>query len=182
MTVEEARQRIVELLGLELLGPVGGETEELSEAPTSRYLLGMLAPVGTGIDPQEDDDVETLEEDEETGEAERGAPLGQSLNPSSIGMSFLVSEEVQEIRVKARWGKYSRIGKEEGGSTTGKWKRAPVSFEATIDVSTAGGRHRIESTSRRGSGLSACSWSTGKKYPIPEAAKTITGFSSPCWR
>lgn len=141
---KKARQQIVELLEHELRGPVGGETEELSEAPTSRYLLGMLAPVGTGIDPEEDDDVETLEEDEETGEAERGAPLGQSLNPSSIGMSFLVGEEVQEIRVKARWGRYSRIGKEEGGSTTGKWKRAPVSFEATIDVSTSGGRHRIE--------------------------------------
>ena len=55
LTKKDARADLVEALRSELIGPAGGETEELTQRPTSRYLLGRLAPLGTMVDPNEDD-------------------------------------------------------------------------------------------------------------------------------
>ena len=60
----EMREDLVETLGRELLGPFGGPGEVLRQRPTSRYLLGRLAPAGTQVSP---------EEDEGTADATRGA-------------------------------------------------------------------------------------------------------------
>ena len=66
--------------------------EELSsrERPTLRYLMGRLAPAGTVVAAEDDEgsaDVGGDDDDADTGYA---SPITMAMNPSSIGLSFIV--------------------------------------------------------------------------------------------
>ncbi|MGH7468020.1 MAG: hypothetical protein ACRENP_08540, partial [Longimicrobiales bacterium] len=65
----------------ELLGPETPE-EELSESPLTRYTVGMLAPFGTGVPREEqDEEIKGGGDDEESGSADFGPPLSQAITP-----------------------------------------------------------------------------------------------------
>jgi hypothetical protein len=105
-TPREGRERLLESLRLELLGPLDPH-EELRESPLSRYVVGMLAPFGTEVADEERDEAATEgEEDEEASGLEFGPPMSQAITPSSIGLSFLVPASTKEISVIASWGDY----------------------------------------------------------------------------
>src|SRR5687767_2811107 len=84
------RDRLVAALRFDLLGPERPD-EVITQSPATRYLLGMLAPRGTQIDQSEDDSREGQAGDEADDAA---PPMTMSLNPSSIGISFLVRQDV----------------------------------------------------------------------------------------
>src|SRR5262245_1800583 len=109
----------------DLLGPAGGDSEELTERTVrDRYLVGVLAPSrasGTGAKPataEEDEDEEIpLIPDElseggsdtaDDGTTDADIPVVQAHLPSSFGMSFCVDSEVKVIKVSASWGQYKR--------------------------------------------------------------------------
>jgi len=105
-TPNQAREKIEEAIRFELLGP-SGPTEELRESPLSRYVVGMLAPFGTKLSPEEnEEEIASDASGEEQAEAESGSPLSQALSPSSIGLSFLVAATTQVIVATADWGEY----------------------------------------------------------------------------
>jgi hypothetical protein len=107
------RRRLVEAIHYELLGP-STEDEELAESPVTRYLAGLLAPFGTGVLPSEQDVSLTLGEGEDdTGGAESAPPMSQAMTPSSIGISFLVSGDVDAVVATASWGEYERVKGDE---------------------------------------------------------------------
>ena len=97
-TSGEARRRLVEALHYELLGPER-EDEELIESPVTRLAgLVLLAPLGTGVLPTEQDVSFAVGDDEsETGGLEGAPPMSQAMTPSSIGISFLVAEDVDAV-------------------------------------------------------------------------------------
>jgi hypothetical protein len=105
------RADLESVLRSELLGPAGGENEELSarERPTLRYLLGRLAPADTRVPADEDEGTADAggadEEDSDTGYA---SPIAMSMNPSSIGLSFVTEPSVGQLQVTLRWGRYSQ--------------------------------------------------------------------------
>ena len=105
----EGRERLLDALRLELLGPEN-EEEELRESPLTRYVTGTLAPLGTGI-PEEDRDEQLTGggEDEENGSVDIGPPMSQAITPSSIGLSCLVPAETRSLTVIAKWGDYRAI-------------------------------------------------------------------------
>src|SRR5438309_290983 len=108
-TPVEARAKLVEALNYELLGPSEPE-EELYESPVTRYVTGQLAPYGTGVLPSErDDSLAPDGGDEDQGMPEGAAPMSQAITPSSIGISFLIADSVDRVRVQASWGDYERI-------------------------------------------------------------------------
>ena len=110
---EEARRRLVEALHYELLGPER-EDEELSESPVTRYVTGLLAPFGTGVLPTEQDvSLAAGDDDNETGALEGAPPMSQAMTPSSIGISFLVSDGVEAVMTEASWGEYERLKSDE---------------------------------------------------------------------
>ncbi len=122
----------------DLLGPAGGAEEVISERNVrGRYLVGMLAPKGQSALPEESDEELTEEPGDEAGAAEERPPKAAvSMLPSSIGLSFEVSDEAEAIQVTARWGWYERVTVEEeayrrkeGEGYYAVWKRRPV--EAT---------------------------------------------------
>jgi hypothetical protein len=107
-SASDARKRFVEALYYELLGPETHD-EELFESPVTRYITG-LAPFGTGVLPTEQDVSLSLGDgDEDTGGADVAPPMSQAMTPSSIGISFLVPQEIEAVVAVASWGQYERI-------------------------------------------------------------------------
>jgi len=133
----EARERIVEALRLDLVGPWAGHAfaEERLPGwvrPSKWYLTGFLIPSGTapekGADPDEDDDFVVVSEsagpDDETGEDRKAAKKGHF--PSSMGLSFLVPEAAGALDVTVRWGDYAPVEVQgEDGKPMSVWQRTP---------------------------------------------------------
>ena len=108
-TPREARERLVEALRYELLGPSDPD-EVIDESPLSRYLVGMLAPFGTIVAAEEQEDQPGDDSgDDLAGAPELTPPLSQALSPSSIGLSCLVAPDARELHATLAWGDYERI-------------------------------------------------------------------------
>ena len=133
----EVRSRLVDALKLDLVGPWAGhelDAEQLPgrERPSNWYVAGFLIPTGTppdrSADADEDDDLDTVPEAaglaEESNDERKAAR--KAFFPSSIGLSFLVSEACRELAVTVRWGDYGPADIEEAdGSKTSVWRRTP---------------------------------------------------------
>jgi hypothetical protein len=118
----------------DLLGPAGGEDEELDKDEDhvyQRYLIGMLAPKASEVAAEQMDELAKDEdEDAEDGATETGVPAGNTYFPSSMGISFIADLEAKEIVVECEWGRYLRIKSETQVNKIGNpatvWKREPV--------------------------------------------------------
>ena len=123
----EVREALARALRLDLIGPWAGHAladERLRgwERPSNWYLTGFLVPRGAPVEQRDDADV-----DDESEVAER-AGLGDDSTedrraakkgffPSSMGLSFLLSEGVDALEVLVRWGDYRRVEAESGDPT-----------------------------------------------------------------
>jgi hypothetical protein len=122
------REAVVEFLERHLIGPFEGTSEQLTDMPDRRYLLGVLYPQETASDEM------LIEEENETGGggggrddiAEDPVALSNSWMPSSVGLSFYLSgTEVVTCEV---WGSVYEpllVGKRTG------WKRRSVAEPST---------------------------------------------------
>ena len=128
------RDELELLIRAELLGPAGGEREELAEAPSDRYLVGMLAPRREAVRPEQLDPlaVASGDGDGDGGTAEPDAPPVPTLFASSVGLTCSVAGEVTEVRATAAWGRYLRqhAGGPEGGGMV--WRREPRGGSVTL--------------------------------------------------
>ena len=133
-TPSEIRDELTDMIIRDLLGPAGGPDEELSQNEDhayQRYLVGMLAPKDSAVDPSEQDELGAGGGDDgEEGAAESGVPAGGTYFPSSMGLSFVVAAETQQLVVEAEWGQYLRIKSatqvNREGNPANVWKRFPV--------------------------------------------------------
>ncbi len=119
VTSFEVRDAFQELVERDLLGPYDGDFEELplgSNGPRDRYLVGMLGPKPSPKRVEED--AGELPETEIGAEGDGGeSELPQVLTPqnlgrlwaSSMGLSFAVPADLDELVVTARWGEYARV-------------------------------------------------------------------------
>ena len=142
----QIRAELEQAVLADLLGPAGGEYEEVDEARVSdRYLVGLLAPLHRRTRPAPTDDpskptddpaaAETGTVDEspeqfdelavggtgtiEDGTTETTNPVIETMFPSSLGMSFCVSGTAKAIKIKAGWGQYERAKSESLETPTG---------------------------------------------------------------
>jgi hypothetical protein len=112
------------------MGPTALD-EVIHEYPTSRYLVGRLAPAraaeddtDAAIDPAENDSFAAGDADDEDGAEDASPPLIIGFNPSSLGLSFLVDSNARILRARISWGDYRREKErkdDSGGSTV--WRR-----------------------------------------------------------
>ena len=160
LTSLEVRERLVEALKLDLIGPCAGHAlaeEQLPGhiRPSNWYLAGFLIPAGSppdeSSDPDEDEDLEEVPDDvglpEENAEERRAAK--KAYFPSSMGLSFLVSFETDELKVSVTWGDYTTEPLEgSDGKELSVWQRHPREAvlsipiperETEVPVSGAGG-------------------------------------------
>jgi hypothetical protein len=130
----QIRAELQELILRDLLGPAGGEEEIVDEQYVrDRYILGLLAPKGQNVIPEEQEDLAVAEGDTEEGTVEPPTIRNSTFLPSSLGLTFTVDNSVKAIQIKARWGRYERLSSEELGLEFDKprmvWKR--LQFENT---------------------------------------------------
>ena len=146
-TQREMRHDLVEMLGRELLGPFDGPGEALRQRPTSRYLLGRLAPAGTQVGPEEDEGAADAGADGDNLDTGYASPISMAMNPSSIGLSFTIGPDVQQLSVTAEWGSYGQdkieVERKDGGTGEATvWVRKHHS--ETVDMAASGsGEHDI---------------------------------------
>lgn len=127
----------------DILGPAGGEEEELTERNVrDRYLVGVLAPSRSAgaatkpaADQEEEDDIPVIPDElseggsdtADDGKTDADTPITIAHLPSSIGVSFCVDGEAKSIQVNATWGQYKREKREDKSDHQGKtllvWKR-----------------------------------------------------------
>jgi len=136
-TAFEVRDRLVEALRLDLVGPWADHAfaEERLPGwvrPSKWYLTGFLIPSGTppekSADADEEDDFELVPETaglpEESVDERRAAKRGHF--PSSMGLSFLVARGARQLRVTVRWGDYGpEEVKDRDGKPVSVWRRTP---------------------------------------------------------
>ena len=126
----QARSLIVDYLRRELIGPAGGEDEEIGDPPQRRYTSGLLFPRDA---PQE----AILNED--TDDATVGAfgddpvddpvALANQWMPSSVGISFFV-QGAEGVTCRLSAARYEPVE----GSRGQRWKRAIIVTEQQPDV------------------------------------------------
>ncbi len=144
----EVRDRLVEALRLDLVGPWAGHAftgERLPGwvRPSNWYLTGFLIPAemppAKSADADEDDDFELVPESaglaEESSEERRSAKKG--FFPSSMGLSFLIAKAARSLTATVRWGDYAAAEIQgEDGKPLSIWQRMPR--EATITLALRG--------------------------------------------
>lgn len=137
----QIRKELEQAILNDLLGPAGGEEEEIDEARVSdRYLVGLLAPQNRRIRPDEleesreqmDDLAVSGQSTTEDGTTETNiVPPADKMFPSSLGMTFCVSAAGKALQISASWGQYERVQseitfKEDGTTPKTVWKRQPI--------------------------------------------------------
>jgi hypothetical protein len=137
------RSELVDALTRDLLGP-SSETEEIPDAPITRYICGILYPqedptkepaaeslVIGAIDP--DQDVDEPDDYDDTSLPDPPVAMANVKYPSSVGLTFAVdSRYTDTIRIQTAAARYERG---DGGA----WRRVPVAGGSTeIDIRLAG--------------------------------------------
>ncbi len=141
----EVRDRLIEALKLDLVGPWAGHglAEERLPGwvrPSNWYLTGFLIPSDTPAEQKDDDDDdddfggEVSEEaglPEESSEERKAAKKGYF--PSSMGLSFLASKEAEKLHVTVRWGDYASASIEGlDGKKISVWQRTSCTAEVEV--------------------------------------------------
>jgi hypothetical protein len=139
------RGELEELIRRDLLGPWGGDTEELpprSMGPSERYLVGRLGPkarTGSSADVVTDIEAPVHGDPSEAELPEIVTPqtLGK-IWASSMGLTFTVPEDVDVLAVTANWGRYDkREAEDEEGRKRTVWTRQPVAYTKDIRLDGA---------------------------------------------
>jgi hypothetical protein len=152
LTPAEVRERLVEALELDLVGPWPGHVLDQEmlprrERPSNWYLTGFLIPADTpekaagDVDADDEFEADTEGEGDET--AEDRVAAKKAYFPSSVGLSALVAGDATELTVTVRWGDYGigehilEAGKTEDGETPKPvpvWKRTPRESHVTVPL------------------------------------------------
>jgi hypothetical protein len=139
------RANVVESISRELLGPTEPE-EDLVEAPTTRYLTGMLAPAGTQLEAVEDESLDNGQDDAESSEGDP-TPTTTTMDPSSIGLSFLVEDDTNVVRCSASWGQY-HANRKDGDRAL--WHRTPHAVDHEIPLDSTNKRSAADLSANGG--------------------------------
>ncbi|MBW4595312.1 MAG: DISARM system helicase DrmA [Brasilonema angustatum HA4187-MV1] len=151
-TPAEVRSHLTDALQLDLVGPTPNDTtharEILTQPPSKWYLTGFLVPFGAPPEVRSDDTsndeiVQISNTDvADDAVAPETASARKVLFPSSIGLSFLISSDTQELDVTVNWGDYvSKAGEteletteteDESEQTTELWERIPQAVDVHI--------------------------------------------------
>ena len=131
-TPHDIRDELTIMVVNDLLGPAGGDEEELDQREDhayGRYLVGLLAPKAVKVEGEEQDELANGQKDDaETGTTDRSTPPADTFFPNSIGLSFVVESDAKAILIRTNWGRYRRVKSEKQinpktGAEALIWKR-----------------------------------------------------------
>lgn len=133
MRDETTRTLILERLRRDLIGPTSDE-EVIRDAPSDRYLTGILFPTRSPVGADADDGADPANADSETTGADDTVPMSSVVRPSSAGLSFALrpgalGEAGFVIRFRA--GRYHQ-GEHES------WRRLVVDVSVPVPMPEEG--------------------------------------------
>ena len=134
----------------DLVGPLRSD-EVLADRPTQRYSTGILYPLDSTIEPEEDQDKDHLlvneREDAASDPDISGVPLYAALKPSAAGLSFAVRAESVErnpiVEFSVECATYESFAIDDAGNETAgppkdrsheRWRRAPHQTSVEIEL------------------------------------------------
>lgn len=187
LTPLEVRQRLVEALRYDLVGPgpTGFRAEERIQPwlhPANEYLLGFLVPSGAPpeqrSDPTADEEAEELPdraglEEEESGAERRAAK--KSFFPSSMGLSFLLPAETEQLEIEVRWGDYEMVELEGEAGEGGEEEEGAQEGEE----GEAGGGRKVQRAWQRTPQVRTVAWEvpegtdTPVSIPVPDSGNGL---------
>ncbi len=145
-----ARNDLINYLKRDQFGPYGGEVEELPENPLRRYMVGILHPQGSTFTEAKNDGGVGGESGTKADDTEMGLSMSNTLAPSSFGLSFACSNEIDAVEVYVSAGKYlpAEISHMEAdsspdGNKTVKWKREDIRWSGPIFINEAGDQKKL---------------------------------------
>lgn len=110
----KVRQHIIDDLRMDLIGPAD-PYEVLDENPRFAYLVGMLDVQGEDDSKENEQEIDSDvnfedEEDYTAGEEDDNEPIMSTRFqlPSSIGISFYISNDTDHILFDVSWGDYTK--------------------------------------------------------------------------
>jgi hypothetical protein len=146
-TPHDIRDELTIMVVNDLLGPAGGDEEELDQREDhayGRYLVGLLAPKAVRVAGEELDELATGQKDDaEAGTTDKATPPSDTFFPNSIGMSFVIETEAKAFIVRAEWGRYRRVkSAQQVNARTGAealvWKREKMQGDDLLVVLKTG--------------------------------------------
>jgi hypothetical protein len=154
-TGAQVRDRLVDSLRLDLIGPEGAEAERLPESPSDRYLTGFLVPWSLHGRPNQQ---EPAWQDEAEEEALGGQePLLKATDakpdtgtrrpgrlPNALGLTVMLPREAHSLAVTASWGDYRFEVVDEGAGDESRaeaWQRHPKQRHESLPLKP--GDHEI---------------------------------------
>lgn len=161
------RELAVKAFEDDVLGPADGPYESFKDVSVrDRYLVGRLPPRNTFLSTEEDRDmdeentnsdgnnflafVSDNRKEQDSSEVKQSTKL--MLQPSSIGLSFVVSVHTREVMVEAGWGRYTKTtepsqipvsDEDDLGNKTSQtrdvevWTRTPHRVTKTVSLDQA---------------------------------------------
>src|SRR5215210_8416674 len=138
-TPVELRAELERLVLTDLLGP-SDPHEQLPAVRTpvrEWYLVGMLAPLGTIVDPSRGDGDDLLDGDEGGAPGPDDRPAKVVLFPSSAGFTAAVDMSCEALRVSASWGRYEKIDNPDPtavGAYERLWQRHPAGGSLVVPL------------------------------------------------
>lgn len=184
MKAVDVRERLVDALRLDLVGPgdgLGDAAEVLPQAPSRWYLTGFLVPLEAERTQRTDES--STDEVDQAGEgggvdddvAPEPAAARQRYLPSSIGMSVLSPAEAGQLKVRVRWGDYHRRSE-----MPEEWARTAREEVVNLNLAQATERAReVEVPSSRGMCVAYLARRVGNLAAdagVPAGARTISVF------
>ncbi len=121
ITSAQVRDILVNALEFDLIGPTPDDMEHAREIinspPTKWYLTGFLCPKGAPIKDRIDDDRGQDDLNSSLNKSDRGedsySPEKKAARtapfPSSVGLTFLLKNTIEELEVTVTWGDYEAI-------------------------------------------------------------------------
>ena len=135
----ELRAELERLVLTDLLGPADPH-EQLPgvRSPVREwYLVGMLAPRGTIVDPSRADGDDLQDGDEGGPPGPDDRPSKVVLFPSSAGFTAAVESTCTSLTVTASWGRYEKIPNPDPtatGASQRLWQRHPCGGAVTVTL------------------------------------------------
>jgi hypothetical protein len=196
-TSAEVRQKLVQALSLDLVGPDSQaadhyQTEILPQSPSKWYLTGFLVPYEASIEERSDetaDDGLELEAPDKRGTDDETTPEAASARkapfPSSIGLSFLVSDRTTNLEAEIYWGDYFLLQAAEPGTDTQpkdpkekaeKWQRKQQIQRLSIPLATSNKPVTLDIPHSNGLQLAISNRPVQGTTKLPPGTKAVSVF------
>ena len=138
----EIRNILLDELKKDLVGPRNDEeTLPIRIPPTSQYLSGILFPLETKIDPDENERLSSEISGDGNDAPYEAVEQNIGIRPSSIGLTCNVKIDTKQIIVEVKFGRYNKETSEDQNGQF--WKRSQYSENYTIDLDNSSGKLSI---------------------------------------